>query len=122
MNNLSKPVVARIVLGLGLAVAGCASVGIGVTSAGDIQRSPASFEGKEVTVRGTVNEVTKLPIVELKSYTILDPTGEIRVTTRGAVPAKGERVAVRGVVSSTAIVGGHSLGLHLSERERSAAY
>ncbi|MBC8022556.1 MAG: hypothetical protein H7Y14_05525 [Burkholderiales bacterium] len=122
MSNLSKRVVARVVLGLGLAVAGCASVGIGVTSAGDIRRNPASFEGKEVTVRGTVNEVTKLPIVEVKSYTVLDSTGEIRVTTRGAAPAKGERVVVRGVVSSTAIVGGHSLGMHLSERERSAAY
>lgn len=122
MSNLSKRVVVRVVLGLGLAVAGCASVGIGVTSAGDIRRNPASFEGKEVTVRGTVNEVTKLPIVEVKSYTVLDSTGEIRVTTRGAAPAKGERVVVRGVVSSTAIVGGHSLGMHLSERERSAAY
>ena len=122
MNPLSKPVVARIVLALGLAAAGCASVGIGVTSVAEIRRSPASFEGKEVTVRGTVNEVTKLPIVEVKSYTVLDSTGEIRVTTRGVAPAKGERVVVRGVVSSTAIVGGHSMGMHLSERERSAAY
>lgn len=105
-----------------LPVAGCASIGVGVTSAGDIRRSPALFEGREVTVRGTVNEVTRLPLVELKSYTVLDPSGEIRVTTRGAAPAKGERVIVRGVVTSTAIVGGHSLGLHLSERERSAAY
>jgi cytochrome c-type biogenesis protein CcmE len=122
MDNLPKLAVARVVLGLGLAAAGCASVGIGVTSAGDIRRNPASFEGKEVTVRGTVNEVTKLPMVEHKSYTVLDATGEIRVTTRGAAPAKGERVVVRGVVSSTAIVGGHSLGLHVSERQRSAAY
>jgi len=122
MNNLSKPIVARLVLGLGLAVAGCASVGIGVTPVSEIRRSPAAFEGKEVTVRGTVNEVTKLPLVEVKSYTVLDSTGEIRVTTRGVAPAKGERVAVRGVVSSTAIVGSHTLGLHLSERERSAAY
>jgi hypothetical protein len=122
MSHLSNPVVARVVLGLGLAVAGCAAVGIGVTSVSEIRRSPASFEGKEVTVRGTVNEVTKLPIVEVKSYTVLDSTGEIRVTTRGVAPAKGERVVVRGVVSSTAIVGGHSLGMHLSERERSAAY
>jgi len=122
MNCLSKPFGARVALVLAIAAAGCASVGIGVTPAGDIRRSPASFEGKEVTVRGTVNEVTRLPLVEVKSYTVLDPSGEIRVTTRGAAPAKGERVIVRGVVSSTAIVGGHSLGLHLSERERSAAY
>lgn len=118
----TRTLVARFVLCLGLAVAGCASIGIGVISVGEIRRSPASFEGKEVTVRGTVNEVTKLPIVEVKSYTVLDSTGEIRVTTRGVAPAKGERVVVRGVVSSTAIIGGHSLGMHLSERERSPAY
>ena len=122
MNTLSKPIVARLVIVLGLVVAGCASVGIGVTAVSEIRRSPASFEGKEVTVRGTVSEVTKLPLVEVKSYTVLDSTGEIRITTRGVAPAKGERVAVRGVVSSTAIVGSHTLGLHLSERERSAAY
>ncbi len=122
MNNFVKPVVACVVLGMGLAAAGCASVGIGVTSTGDIRRNPASFEGKEVTVRGTVNEVTKLPMVEVKSYTVLDSTGEIRVTTRGAAPAKGERVTVRGVVSSTAIVGSHSLGTHVAERERSPAF
>ena len=66
MSCLSKPFVARVVLGLGIAVAGCASIGIGVTSAGDIRRNPASFEGREVTVRGTVNEVTRLPLVEAK--------------------------------------------------------
>src|SRR6185369_13341889 len=45
MNNLSKPIVARFVFGLGRAVAGCASVGIGVTPVSEIRRSPASFEG-----------------------------------------------------------------------------
>ena len=122
MTHASKRILPGLVLAMGFVAAGCASIGIGVTPAGDIKRNPASFEGKEVTVRGTVNEVTKLPLVEVKSYTVLDSTGEIRVTTRGAAPAKGDRVAVRGVVSSTAIVGGHSLGLHVSERERSAAY
>ncbi len=122
MSIHSRSIVATIIVGAGLAAAACASVGIGVTSVGDIRRNTASFEGKEVTVRGTVNDVTKLPITEVKSYTVLDPTGEIRVTTRGAVPAKGERVAVRGVVTSAAIVGGHSMGTHIRESERSAAY
>ena len=117
----------RILPGLALAVtlaaaAGCAHVGIGVTPAADIKRSPASYEGKEVTVRGTVREVTKLPIVELKTYVLADSTGEITVTTKSAPPAKGERLVVRGVVSSAAIIGGHSFGMHLSERDRSSTY
>ena len=86
MSIHAKSIVACIAVGTGLAAAGCASVGIGVTNAGDIRRNAASFEGREVTVRGTVNEVTKLPITEVKSYTVLDSTGEIRVTTRGAAP------------------------------------
>jgi hypothetical protein len=117
----------RILQGLALAVvvvaaAGCATVGIGVTPAADIKRSPASYEGKEVTLKGTVREVTKLPIVEVKSYVLADSTGEITVSTRSAPPAKGDRLIVRGVVSSRAIIGSHSFGLHLSENERSSTF
>jgi hypothetical protein len=123
MTSKSNPTLRALGIAVALAaLAGCASLGIGVTPAGDIRRSPAAYEGREVTVRGTVTDVTKLPVLELKSYSLADGTGEIKVTTRGAAPAKGERLVVRGVVSSTAIVGGHSFGLHLSERERSPSY
>jgi len=103
-------------------VAGCGHLGIGVTSVADIKRNPASFEGKEVVIKGTVQEVTKLPIVELKTYVLADSTGEITVTTKSAPPAKGERLLVRGDVASAAIVGGHSFGLHVGERERSGTF
>jgi hypothetical protein len=123
MTRKLQPILRGVALAMTLvAVAGCAHVGIGVTPAADIKRSPASFEGKEVVLRGTVREVTKLPVVELKTYTLGDASGEIRVTTKSAPPAKGERLVVRGVVSSAAIIGGHSFGLHLSERDRSSTY
>ena len=105
-----------------LAAAGCGHLGIGVTPVADVKRNPASFEGKEVTVKGTVREVTKLPLVDLKTYVVADSSGEITVTTKGAPPAKGDRVVVRGEVASTAIIGGHSFGLHLAERERSGTF
>ena len=35
---------------------------------------------------------------------------------------KGERLIVRGEVSSAAIIGGHSFGLHLGERERTGTF
>ena len=73
-------------------------------------------------MKGTVREVTKLPIVELKTYKLADSTGEITVTTKSTPPAQGEKLIVRGVVASAAIVGGHSFGLHLSERERSSTF
>ena len=103
-------------------LAGCAHVGIGTTNIADIKRSPAAFEGKEVSVKGTVRDVTKLPIVELKSYVIADSTGEITVTTKSAPPAQGDKLVVRGEVASAAIVGGHSFGLHLAERDRSSTF
>lgn len=105
-----------------LAAAGCGHLGIGVTSVADIKRNPASFEGKEVVVKGTVREVTKLPIVELKSYVLADSTGEITVTTKSTPPAKGDRLIVRGEVGSAAIVGGHSFGVHVGERERTGTF
>ena len=102
--------------------AGCAQIGIGVTNVADIRRSPAAYEGKEVVIKGTVRNVTKLPIVELKSYVLADSSGEMTVTTKGVPPAKGDKLIVRGQVASAAIVGGHSFGLHVGERERSSGF
>ncbi len=119
MNVRLRHAAAGLAVGL---LAGCAQIGIGTTNVADIKRSPTSFEGKEVVVKGTVREVTKLPIVELKSYVIGDSTGEITVTTKSPPPAKGDKLVVRGQVASAAIVGGHSFGLHLAERERSGAF
>ena len=122
MNAKLHRILPAAVLGLALAAAGCGHLGIGVTPAADIKRNPASFQGKEVTVRGTVREVTKLPIVDLKTYVVADSSGEITVTTKGTPPAKGDKVVVRGEVASAAIVGGHSFGLHLAERDRSSTF
>jgi len=122
MNGKPHRILTVFVLAMALAAAGCGHLGIGVTPAADIKRNPASFQGKEVTIKGTVREVTKLPIVELKTYVVADSSGEITVTTKGTVPAKGDRVVVRGEVASAAIVGGHSFGLHLAERERSSTF
>jgi hypothetical protein len=116
-----RPILPALAIALTLAAA-CAQIGIGVTNVADIRRSPAAYEGKEVVIKGTVRDVTKLPIVELKSYVLADSSGEMTVTTKGVPPAKGDKLIVRGEVASAAIVGGHSFGLHLGERERSSSF
>jgi hypothetical protein len=84
----------------------------------EVLSAPAAFEGKEVRLKGKVKDVTKIPLVDIKAYTLQDETGEIVVTTDGALPAQGAELRLRGRVESAAIVGGQSLGLRVRELER----
>jgi len=101
---------------------GCEHVGIGVTSVGEITRNPASFEGKEVRMKGVVREITQIPIVDLRSYVFFDGTGDITVTTKSGLPAKGDKLVVRGKVANLAVIGGKSFGVTVAELERSATF
>ena len=98
-----------------LLLAGC---GQGVSPIGDITQAPASFEGREVTVRGTASQVLKLPLTDAKSYRLKDATGEIAVWTTGTMPGEGEQLVVRGRIESAVILAGESYGLALKEIER----
>ena len=97
---------------------GCDALPFGVTPIKDVTTAPASFEGKEVKLKGKVASITKVPLLDLKAYTLRDDTGEITVTTQGALPAVNDAVGVRGTVKSTAIIGGQSLGLRVEESKR----
>jgi hypothetical protein len=108
----------RAYLALMLFLAGCQYLPYGYTKLGEITAAPAQFEGKEVKVKGTVAQVTKIPLIELKTYRLRDDTGEVVVRTEGALPAEGETVAIRAVASNAAIIAGESLGLSLKEVER----
>jgi hypothetical protein len=103
-------------------LAACGALGIGTTNVADIKANPRAFEGKEVLIKGTVRDVTKLPMVDLKSYVVADSTDDITVTTKSSPPATGEKLVVRGEVSSAAIVGGHAFGVHVAERDRSKSF
>ena len=107
-----------IAVGMAVMLAGCSVLPFGYTNIGDIVAAPAQFEGKEVKLKGTVMGALQVPIVELKSYTLRDDTGEIAVLTRTDVPAAQQTVSITGVVKSLAIIGGQSLGLRVEERER----
>src|ERR1043165_10141596 len=63
-------------------LAACGHLGIGTTNVADIKANPRAFEGKEVVIKGTVRDVTKLPMVDLKSYVVADATGDITGTTK----------------------------------------
>jgi hypothetical protein len=103
-------------------LASCQYFPFGYTDIGQITARPAEFEGKEVKVKGQVTQITKIPFIEFKTYVLRGDTGEIVVTTDGTLPAKGERIAIRGVVRSVAMIAGESVGLTIKELERLAAW
>src|SRR3990172_11651668 len=91
-------------------LAGCDYLPFGYTPIKDIVAAPASFEGKEVKLKGKVKEITKLPIVNLQWFVLQDDSGEISVSTQGNLPSVNDRVKLKGVVKSAVIIGGKSLG------------
>ncbi len=91
---------------------------VGYTRIGDIVAAPAQFEGKEVSLKGTVTGALQVPVIDLKGYTLRDDSGEIAVLTTENVPAPKQTVALTGIVRSVAIVGAQSFGLRVEETRR----
>jgi hypothetical protein len=101
-----------------LALAGCDRLGIGVTPIGDITKAPASFEAKDVVLRGKVTESNKIPLLNVTIYTLQDDTGQIPVITTQSPPPVGETLTVHGKVENAAILGGRGFGVTVAERSR----
>lgn len=101
-----------------ITMAGCDYSPFGYTPIKDIIAAPASFEGKEVKIKGKVKNAVQLP--GLKAYTLEDETGRMTITvvTEGQLPAANAEVALKGTVKTTMIVGGATLGLRIEEMKR----
>ena len=80
--------------------------------------NPRDYENKEVTLHGTVVDVTNLMIY--KSFVLDDGTGQIRVVTQRILPKKGNRVAVTGTVKEGLSIGDSSRVV-LMEKEADSA-
>lgn len=82
----------------------------------DLQRHPARYQDRIVSVSGIVTSSWGLPLVPFRLYKVDDGTGEVTIVSQGwQTPVRGERVRVRGRVQDLAILGGRPLGLHLRE-------
>ncbi len=80
-----------------------ASCGIGTTRIGDIMSHPREYAEKEVTISGEVTEAFSLFIV--KYFVVRDNSGEISVVTDKPLPAKGEKIKVKGRVKEAFSIG-----------------
>lgn len=79
------------------------------TKISDILANPRNYEGKQVTVSGTVEGTLNLLVI--KGFTLSDGTGELRVATERILPKRGERITVTGTLEQ-----GPGGGLFLREK------
>lgn len=86
-----------------LVVLSLISCGIGVTKIGDITGHPREYADKEVTISGEVTDTFSFFIV--KYFVVQDNSGEISVVTEKPLPAKGEKIRVKGTVKEAFSIG-----------------
>jgi hypothetical protein len=100
---------ARVMRGFGLLLVAAAVGGaaacyrLAATKIGEIVKQAASYDGKSVTVYGTVKERIDLP--QLKCYVLDDGSGQIAVATTGPLPRVGETIHTRGRVQASFAIG-----------------
>lgn len=83
------------------------SEGLFPTPIGKIQAGPRDYDGKPVTVKGTVTDSANL--LFMKFFVVKDATGEIHVVTERIIPRKGETVTVKGRVQEAFALGDQRL-------------
>ncbi|MDR3570434.1 MAG: hypothetical protein P4L43_20615 [Syntrophobacteraceae bacterium] len=107
-----------LIFSLLLASAGCQYLPFGLTSIKDIVNNPSAYDGREVKVRGTVSEITKLPLIDMKLYVLSEGGSKIVVVTSGTTPSANSKVIVMGRAENVAILNDESVGLHIRELKR----
>jgi hypothetical protein len=116
IGKKSFRVMAGVALCLGLQA--CDYLPMGYVKVEDVARNPANFEGKEVKLKGVVKNTWRLSSVDTKAYLLGDGGASVTVITTGDLPPEGEIIAIRGKVSSLAILGGVGLGTTVQETEK----
>ena len=105
-----------VILATSLLVAGCAARSVRIA---ELKNDPSRYNDKSVRVTGMVTNSFGIPLVPFQLYNVDDGSGEISVVSRsGRAPARGTRIEVRGKVSEVAVLGGRSIGLHITEEDR----
>jgi|APFre7841882724_1041349.scaffolds.fasta_scaffold07950_3 hypothetical protein len=91
------------------------------TSIADIVAAPRRFDGREVTVSGTVTGTSEVSFgggPPARSYTLRDGKAEIVVDARGALPLRGQMLKVTGKAARPP---GTGLAPRLAETKRESA-
>ncbi len=106
-----------LVLAAALLMVSCAARGVRIA---ELKDQPSRYDRRTVSITGGVTSSWGVPLAPLQVYNVDDGSGEITVVSRGSrSPTKGARVRVKGKVSEVAVFGGRSIGLHITEDDRS---
>jgi hypothetical protein len=92
-----------------------------ITPIAEIVAAPQRFDGREVTVTGTVSGTSEVSFggaPPTRTYTLRDGRAEIVVDTRAALPPRGQSLRVTGKAARPP---GAGLATRLSEARREAA-
>ena len=100
----------------GVLLVGCSANN--ATPISELNATPANFDGKEVMLRGVAKDVTRMPLINLKSYVLKDDSGEATILTERELPKMNEEIRVKVKVGNIAIINGESMGTTLMELER----
>ena len=103
-------------LTLGLMLFSCDYFGF--TKIKEITDLPIKFEGKEVKIKGTTENAFRIPLTETVVYTVKDDSGSIMVVGTGAKPNIGEKLRIKGTVSTALKIGSETIGTHIKEIKR----
>lgn len=91
------PFYVTLMLCIVLLLNGCA--GLNKDKINDIANHPDNYTNKEVHIAGQVTDGLEVPMMNIALYRVKDDTGEIWVTSHAGVPAKGDKVDVKGKVN-----------------------
>ena len=88
------------------------------TKIGDIQANPIQFEGKQVSIKGTVGDTFWLAALSKGAYQLGDGSGTLWIVTSQPPPQKGLQIACQGTVSTAIKLGDRTLGTVINETKR----
>ena len=97
-----------------LLTAACA----GTTRVGDVLADTSKYDGKQITITGTVGDTFWGVVVDKGAYQVGDGSGTIWVVTSQPPPQQGLTVTTTGTVQPAFSLGGRSFGTVLIESKR----
>ncbi len=89
-----------------------------ITPIHEVNASPAGFDGKEVNFKGITKEPTRIPLIDLKAYSLEDESGKITILTSTELPRMGIEIIVRVRIENLAIIQGEAVGTTVIELKR----